>query len=403
MAHSRTSKQDGRPAFQFYPDKWYGDKGLRMCSLAARGLWMDMLCIMWESPERGTLREANGKQIIANGLAKLVGADEADTKQYLSELEGHGVFSTLDDGTIYNRYMHGKWELSRTRAEAGRKGGMASKTEAKVPSPSSSPSSSPTPEAENKQQQTPRTRKKRGEPDPRVKVFIDWFYEEFKKRTGRAYVVCGAKDGATVKRLLVSLGKTHKVPLDGLAMAAQRMFEDEWGCASASIGVLSSQINRWLNPDSAVKSRKTNYERELDAASKRVEELWRKRDEESNNRDSVPGVDSVLGVGRRVHSEPRPLGQVHPRGLCGDHAGIPGAPHAGSAGVPAGMRPIGAGCGDDRGTLAGRDDAQAPAKPVAGTPQVLQGASVGSGSLGCVPGRVGTSDEHGQGNVAQGA
>ena len=150
---SDTSKQDGRPSFQFYPNDWRGDVGLKLCSLAAKGLWIDMLCIMWVAPRRGCLTEANGKQIPAKGLAKLVGSTEAKVKRALSELEAHNVYSTLDDETIYNRRMLRVWKLSLTRAEAGRKGGLAAKGE-QIPPPSSSTSTSAAPSASSPKKKT---------------------------------------------------------------------------------------------------------------------------------------------------------------------------------------------------------------------------------------------------------
>ena len=141
MNHS--TKHDGRPSLQFYPGDWRTDSGLQLCSLAARGLWIEMLCLMWVSPKRGCLLEANGKQIEASGLARLVGATEAETKQVLSELDAHDVYSTIDGGTIYNRRMYRQWKLSKSRSEAGRKGGLASKIEAKPLSSSSTSASSP--------------------------------------------------------------------------------------------------------------------------------------------------------------------------------------------------------------------------------------------------------------------
>lgn len=50
-----SSRVDGRPSFQFYPNDWRSDTNLRLCSLAAQGLWMDMLCLMFMAPIRGTL------------------------------------------------------------------------------------------------------------------------------------------------------------------------------------------------------------------------------------------------------------------------------------------------------------------------------------------------------------
>jgi hypothetical protein len=120
MTHS--NRQDQRPAFQFYPGDWKRDDNLRLCSLAARGLWLEMLCTMFFSEKRGSLCVA-GKQITSKELAKLVAEPEANVKQMLSELERAGVFSRDDDGTIYSRRMRREASISQARAEAGRKGG----------------------------------------------------------------------------------------------------------------------------------------------------------------------------------------------------------------------------------------------------------------------------------------
>ena len=77
-------------------------------------------------------------------------------------------------------------------------------------------------------------------PDPRVKQFIDWFYQKYKQAVGRDYIISGGKDGQLVKSLL------SKLSLDQLKQAAQNMLADDWGQSKASIGILSSQINSWL-------------------------------------------------------------------------------------------------------------------------------------------------------------
>lgn len=40
-----------RPSFQFYPNRWLGNKKLRRCSREARGLWMDVLCLLHDGDE----------------------------------------------------------------------------------------------------------------------------------------------------------------------------------------------------------------------------------------------------------------------------------------------------------------------------------------------------------------
>jgi len=45
-----------RPAFQFYPADWRKNAKLRRCSPAARGAWMDILCVLHDSDEYGVCR-----------------------------------------------------------------------------------------------------------------------------------------------------------------------------------------------------------------------------------------------------------------------------------------------------------------------------------------------------------
>ena len=45
-----------RPSFQFYPGDWRGNANLRRCSHAARGAWMDIMCVLHDSDEYGICR-----------------------------------------------------------------------------------------------------------------------------------------------------------------------------------------------------------------------------------------------------------------------------------------------------------------------------------------------------------
>lgn len=45
-----------RPAFQFYPADWLANAKLRRCSEAARGAWIDVLCLLHGADEYGILR-----------------------------------------------------------------------------------------------------------------------------------------------------------------------------------------------------------------------------------------------------------------------------------------------------------------------------------------------------------
>lgn len=111
-----------RPSFQFYPGDWLQDSALRVVSVAARGAWMDMLCLMHQADPYGHLK-VNGKVILPPNLARIIGATLAETEGYLTELEEAGVFSRGGDGCIFSRRMIRDEQLRQVRAAGGKLGG----------------------------------------------------------------------------------------------------------------------------------------------------------------------------------------------------------------------------------------------------------------------------------------
>ncbi len=107
---------------KFYPSDWRADPALRMCSLAARGLWMEMLCLMHEAEEYGSLL-INDKQVTEKQLASLCGVPVREVKSHIKELESAGVFSRdALHGTVYSRRMKRDHEKA-LRDKANGKGG----------------------------------------------------------------------------------------------------------------------------------------------------------------------------------------------------------------------------------------------------------------------------------------
>jgi hypothetical protein len=107
---------------KFYPSDWRADPALRSCSIAARGLWVEMLCLMHEAVPYGSLL-INGARIDKKRLASLAGISEKECTVLLLELEGFGVFSRDDDGTIYSRRMRRDNEKALEDKRNGGKGG----------------------------------------------------------------------------------------------------------------------------------------------------------------------------------------------------------------------------------------------------------------------------------------
>ena len=92
------------PWMKFYPRDWRGDQALRAVSLAARGLWIDCLCIMHEAQPYGHL--VLGSQPVTDVvLARMTGTTPDQISELLGELESAAVFARRSDGTIYSRRM----------------------------------------------------------------------------------------------------------------------------------------------------------------------------------------------------------------------------------------------------------------------------------------------------------
>lgn len=153
-----------RPAFQFYPADWRKDPALSACSLAARGLWIELMCIAHEADQYGVLT-VNGKPMSNAQIARMVGETPKALERLLTELEEAGVFSRNEEGAIFSRRMVKDEAIRSVRAEAGKKGGNPSllnqkdnhllkQTGKQSPTPSSSSSSSDNSHSQTRAPQT---------------------------------------------------------------------------------------------------------------------------------------------------------------------------------------------------------------------------------------------------------
>lgn len=93
------------PGFIFYPGDWMKDPELRSVSSEARGLWIDMLCLMFEAQPRGYLKLRCDIPVTHERLARMTGNLEAKVSQWIDELGEAGVFSKDENGTIFCRKM----------------------------------------------------------------------------------------------------------------------------------------------------------------------------------------------------------------------------------------------------------------------------------------------------------
>ena len=109
------------PAFMFYPGDWQKDPCLRRCSKAAKGVWMDMLCLLFECPVRGVFVDASGKPWSDEELAEAIGGDIGANLGYIAELVSKGVAQRDTRGAIFSRRMVRDEQTRRSATERKRK------------------------------------------------------------------------------------------------------------------------------------------------------------------------------------------------------------------------------------------------------------------------------------------
>ncbi len=111
------------PWFKFFPSDWRGDERLAGCSLAARGLLAEFICLMHVAEPYGHLLVNGGVPTDAS-LARLVRATSVrEMRRLCQELLDQGVLSLTADGVIYSRRMLRRAQDSAKKSEGGKRGG----------------------------------------------------------------------------------------------------------------------------------------------------------------------------------------------------------------------------------------------------------------------------------------
>lgn len=113
------------PWDKFFWNDWENDPALKLCGLAAQGLWMRILCICAKADPKGYLVVA-GRSLSAADLAALAGKPQPEIETLLRELVSYGVSSTDRIGRIYSRRMTRDVKKARVAVENGGKGGNPS-------------------------------------------------------------------------------------------------------------------------------------------------------------------------------------------------------------------------------------------------------------------------------------
>lgn len=103
---------------------WIDSPRINSLSYEHRGIWLTLLCYLWESPTRGIMAQPDGKPYNKAGIVKLLGLTDSVAIDRFLEV---GLLSLDERGQYYNYQMLRSDEISRKRRIAGAKGGENNK------------------------------------------------------------------------------------------------------------------------------------------------------------------------------------------------------------------------------------------------------------------------------------
>ena len=144
------------PAFQFYVRDWLSDPQLKMASHESKGIWIDLLCYMWEAPDRGTLTGTTQE------YCRMIGTTEPEFIRFIDEAKRLKFASVTESNgkvTLENRRMMREEKdrknnaLRQARFKSNAK--CNGDSNEKVTPPSSSSSSSSKKKERKKKEKTP--------------------------------------------------------------------------------------------------------------------------------------------------------------------------------------------------------------------------------------------------------
>lgn len=227
------------PFLKFYTSDWRSDPRLRMCSAAARGLWVEMMCLMHEAEPYGHLL-VNGVPPSDMQLSMLTGIPADQLPELIAELGAQGVYSRNGNGVIYSRRMTRDEKRARTARKNGKHGGNPTLSKKREIPPPDNPSDNPEDKGELKlRYQKPEVRDPPN-PPPGDKLFDEFwaaypssqdkepakrnFHRAIKAGVDPALIIAGAKRYA---EWLKAMGENAPKTKYAQGWLTDRRWEDE--------------------------------------------------------------------------------------------------------------------------------------------------------------------------------
>ncbi len=120
--------------------EWLNSPRINSLSYEIRGIWLTMLCYMWESPTRGIMAHSNGKPYKKAQIQRELNVDPIA----LEILIESGLLAVDGNGAYYSPEILHRERISNIRRNAGRKGGESTKVKVFAPQHEPVPPQAPT-------------------------------------------------------------------------------------------------------------------------------------------------------------------------------------------------------------------------------------------------------------------
>lgn len=118
-----SKKMTKLPAMPFYVGDWRKDPGVQALDYRYKGIWFEMICIMWEMKDRGKL-SFNGKKMSEETLANILKLDKDEVNHLVGILLEYDMLKVEESTNIlYSKRMVEDEILREKRRIAGKKGG----------------------------------------------------------------------------------------------------------------------------------------------------------------------------------------------------------------------------------------------------------------------------------------
>ena len=109
--------------------EWLDSPRINNLSYEIRGMWLTMLCYLWESPSRGIMAYPNGNIYTKGQILRALNIDPLA----LDILIENGLLAIDENGAYYSPEMVYKERISAIRRNAGRKGGEITQSKTAAP------------------------------------------------------------------------------------------------------------------------------------------------------------------------------------------------------------------------------------------------------------------------------